>query len=70
MEMVSIGKALAIGLSTIGPGLALGRAVSSYFESVARNPEAEPALSSKFFPGLAFIEALAIYGLVIAFTIN
>ena len=60
---------LAIGLGAIGPGLGMGHAVASGIEATARQPEAEGKVRTLMFIGLAFLEALALYALVIAFII-
>ena len=60
---------LAIGLGAIGPGVGMGHAVASAIEATARQPEAEGKVRTLMFIGLAFLEALALYALVIAFII-
>ena len=60
---------LAIGLGAIGPGLGMGHAVASAIEATARQPEAEGKVRTLMFIGLAFLVALALYALVIAFII-
>ncbi|GAB3103212.1 ATP synthase F0 subunit C [Aestuariicella hydrocarbonica] len=57
---------LAIALGVIGPALAMGRAISQALEALARQPESEKAIMRTLFIGLAMIESLAIYVLVIA----
>lgn len=61
-----LGAALAIGIGTIGPGLGLGWVVGKSMDALGRNPEAEPAIKNNMIIGLAFIEALSIYALLIA----
>ena len=56
---------LAIALGVIGPALAMGRAISSALDALARQPEAERSIMRTLFIGLAMIESLAIYVLVI-----
>lgn len=56
---------LAIALGTMFPALAMGRAISQALESLARQPEAERSIMRTLFIGLAMIESLAIYCLVI-----
>lgn len=58
---------IAVGLGAIGPGIGMGTAVASALDSVARQPEAEGKIRTLMFIGLAFMEALALYALVIAF---
>lgn len=67
IQLVSIaGAVLAVGLGAIGPALAEGRAVASAMDAIARQPEAAGAVSRTLFVGLAMIETMAIYCLVIA----
>lgn len=58
---------LSIGLAGIGAGIGLGIAASKAFEAIARQPDAEPLINKNMLIGFAFMEAIAIYGLVIAF---
>nr|BBC77652.1 ATP synthase CF0 C chain subunit III [Nitzschia sp. NIES-3576] len=57
---------IAIGLSAIGPGIGQGNAAGQAVEGIARQPEAENKIRSTLLISLAFMEALTIYGLVIA----
>ena len=56
---------LGIALGVIGPALAMGRAISSALDAIARQPEAERSIMRTLFIGLAMIESLAIYVLVV-----
>ena len=58
---------LAVGLAGLGAGIGMGISTSKAFEGIARQPDAEPVIVRYMFIALAFMEALAIYGLVIAF---
>jgi F-type H+-transporting ATPase subunit c len=62
--MVVAGLTVAVG--SIGPAGAQGRAVASALDAIARQPEASDRISRTLFIGLAMIESLAIYCLVIA----
>jgi F-type H+-transporting ATPase subunit c len=67
IEVASIlGAALAVSFGAIGPGLGEGRAVAAALDAIARQPEAAGTLSRTLFVGLAMIETMAIYCLVIA----
>ena len=57
---------LVIALGTMLPALAMGRAIASALDALARQPEAEKSITRTLFIGLAMIESLAIYCLVIA----
>ena len=65
--LVALAAALAIGLSTIGPGIGEGIAASKALEGMARQPEIIGDLRTNMLISLAMMEALAIFGLVIAF---
>ncbi len=57
------------GLAAIGPGLAVGMIFSAYINGVARQPEARSVLQPIAFLGFAMAEALALFGLVLAFVL-
>lgn len=57
--------ALSIAIGVICPALAMGRAISQALDALARQPEAEKSITRTLFIGLAMIESLAIYCLVI-----
>ncbi|PJC14766.1 MAG: ATP F0F1 synthase subunit C [Comamonadaceae bacterium CG_4_9_14_0_8_um_filter_57_21] len=59
------GALLAIAIGIIFPALAMGRAIVQALDALARQPEAEKAITRTLFIGLAMIESLAIYVLVI-----
>jgi len=61
--------ALAIAIGAIGPALAMGRSISQALDALARQPEAEKAITRTLFIGLAMIESLAIYVLVVVLII-
>jgi F-type H+-transporting ATPase subunit c len=61
--------ALTIALGTMLPAIAMGRAISHALDALARQPEAEKAITRTLFIGLAMIESLAIYCLVIVLII-
>jgi ATP synthase F0 subunit c len=64
-----IGAGLAIGLGSIGPGIGQGTAAGQAVEGIARQPEAEGKIRGTLLLSLAFMEALTIYGLVVALAI-
>lgn len=67
VEMISLLVAgLAVSFGAIGPALAEGRAVAAAMDAIARQPEASGVLARTLFVGLAMIETMAIYCLVIA----
>ena len=65
----ALGAGISIGFAALGTGIGMGLLVGSTVESLARQPEATGTLRVNMFIGLAFIEALALYALVISFMI-
>lgn len=61
-----LAAAMAVSFGAIGPALAEGRAVAAAMDAIARQPESAGTLSRTLFVGLAMIETMAIYCLVIA----
>ena len=61
----TVAAVLAIAIGVILPAFAMGRAISSALEALARQPEAERSITRTLFIGLAMIESLAIYVLVV-----
>ena len=67
VAVVSIMAAsIAVSFGAIGPALGQGRAVASALDAIARQPESAGTISRTLFVGLAMIETMAIYCLVIA----
>jgi F-type H+-transporting ATPase subunit c len=67
ISTVIAGIAIAVGV--VGPAFAMGRSIASALDALARQPEAENAITRTLFIGLAMIESLAIYTLVIVLVI-
>lgn len=67
---IAIAAGLAIGLAAFGAALGQGRMAAAAMESIGRNPNAAPRIQLPMILGLAFIEALAIYALIIAFALQ
>ncbi|MCP9443246.1 MAG: ATP synthase F0 subunit C [Nitrospira sp.] len=61
--------ALALALGTMLPAVAMGRAISQALEAIARQPEAERPILRTLVIGLAMLESLAIYCLVVVLII-
>ena len=61
------GAGFAIGLGVLGGTLGQGRAASAALEGISRNPGAAPRIQTPMILGLALIESLVIYALIIAF---
>jgi len=56
---------LGIAIGVMFPALAMGRAIAQALDALARQPEGERSIMRTLFIGLAMIESLAIYCLVI-----
>lgn len=57
---------LTVTIGTIAPAMGQARAVSQSLMSIAQQPDEAGTISRTLFVGLAFIESLAIYCLVIS----
>lgn len=66
----AVAMALAAGIGVLGPGIGIGMLVARALEAIGRNPEAAPKIQATMFIGIAFVEALAIFALVVAFVIK
>ena len=66
----AIAMALAAGIGVLGPGIGIGILVSKALEAIGRNPEASSKIQSTMILGIVFVEALAIFALVVAFIIK
>lgn len=64
-----IAKAMAISLAVIGGALGQGKLVSSALEGIARNPGASGQIFTPMILGLAFVESLVIFALLVSFTL-
>ena len=65
-----LGAGLAIGLAALGTGIGIGMLAAKSVEAAARQPEAVPQIQKIMILGIAFIEALCLYALLIAFTLS
>ena len=65
----SVAAIIGIALGVMLPAVAMGKAISKALDALARQPEAEHAITRTLFIGLAMIESLAIYVLVIVLII-
>ncbi len=66
----AIAMAIAAAVGVFGPGISIGILVARALEAIGRNPEATPKIQATMFIGIAFVEALAIFALVVAFVIK
>lgn len=66
----SIAMAIAAAVGVFGPGIGIGMLVARALEAIGRNPEAAGKIQSTMILGIVFVEALAIFALVVAFVIK
>lgn len=69
-SIVTLAKGLTMAIGGIFPALAIGRLVAKAMESIGRNPESAGKLFVPMLLGAAFAEAIAIYALVVVFTLQ
>lgn len=64
-----ITKGLTMAIGGLAPALAIGKLVAKAMEAIGRNPEAAGKLFVPMLLGAAFAESIAIYSLVVVFTL-
>jgi F-type H+-transporting ATPase subunit c len=67
---VAIAAGLAVAIAAFGAALGQGRVGATAMESIGRNPNAADRLFLPLLLSLALLEALALYGFVIAFLLQ
>ena len=67
---IALATGLAIGIAALGGGIGQGIAVKGAMEGIARNPGASGKIMTTLIIGLALIESLVIYALVISFILQ
>jgi F-type H+-transporting ATPase subunit c len=69
MDLTPFAKAAVMAVGAVAPAIAIGIIGSKAMESIGRNPEAAGKILVPMLLACAFAEAIAIYALVIAFSI-
>jgi len=64
---IAIACGFGIGVAAFGTGLGMGHAINGALQGTARNPEAGGKIMTTMIIGLALIESLCIYALLICF---
>ena len=64
------GQHLGIGLAALGTGVGIGMLAAKSVEAAARQPEAGSTIQRMMILGIAFIEALCLYALLIAIMLS
>lgn len=70
MDLAAVGgslSSLGYGLAAIGPGIGVGLVFAAYIQASARQPESAGFNRTWLIMGFAVIEALALFGLALAF---
>ena len=65
VSMIAIGTAVGMGLAALGTGIGMGFGLRGACEGTARNPDVSGKITVTMLIGLALIESLAIYTLVV-----
>ena len=68
--MKALAAALAISIAALGGAIGQGIAAQAALTGIARNPSASDKVFTPMIIGLALIESLVIYAMVIAFMIK
>ena len=68
--LTAIGRGIVYGGAAIGPGVGIGLVVGNAITAMARQPEAAGMVRTTRFLGIAFTEALALFGFVLSFIIS
>lgn len=67
---IAIGAGLAIGAAALGGALGQGRATAAALEGISRNPGAASRIQTPMILGLALIESLVLFALVVAYLLQ
>lgn len=65
-DWIGVAAAFGLGIAAAGGGLGQGKATAAACESTARNPGAAGPIRNAFIIGVALIESLVLYALVVA----
>lgn len=64
--LIGAAAGLSVAIATLTPGIGQGKAAAAAMEAIARQPEAAGDIRTSLIISLAFMEALTIYGLLVA----
>jgi len=68
--MLALAVGMGLPIAVIGAGLGQGKAIASALEGMARQPEAAGTIQTAMIIGLALIESLVIYALLMFFMLK
>lgn len=69
VDWTTFAKAIGFGLAALAAATGQGRTASAAMEAIGRNPGASGEIKTPMIIGLALMESIALFGLVLAFTI-
>jgi F-type H+-transporting ATPase subunit c len=69
-SMAALGASFSIGIAVLGGALGQGRAAAAALEGISRNPGAASRIQTPMILGLALIESLVLFGVLIAFLLQ
>jgi F-type H+-transporting ATPase subunit c len=64
--MIALASGIGIGIAALGGALGQGKAVAAALDGIGRNPGASGKILTPMIIGLAMIESLVIYSLVVS----
>ena len=64
--LIALAAGLGLGIAALGGGIGQGRAAAAALDGIARNPGAAGQIRGPMILGLALIESLVIYALIIS----
>ena len=65
--LANAGGAVGAGLAAVGAGIGIGQIGGKAMEGMARQPEAASKIQTAMLIAAAFVEAVALFGVVVAF---
>jgi F-type H+-transporting ATPase subunit c len=68
--LIALAAGLGLGIAALGTALGQGRATAAAMESIGRNPNSADRIQTPLIIGLALMEALTLYALVVAFALS
>lgn len=66
IALICIAAAMSVCIAAFGCGIGMGAGINGACSGIARNPEASGKITVTMIIGLALIESLTIYGLVVS----
>jgi F-type H+-transporting ATPase subunit c len=64
--MVALAAGIGLGIAAFGGGLGQGKAIAAALDAIGRNPGASGKITTPMIIGLAMVESLVIYSLVVS----